>query len=77
MLVTIIAIVHYNDRHLPEQRAALYKSCIHVLLAETHHTKGEARHDLEDWGGTEDDKRELLTLLAYHMMTAGEKRAGR
>lgn len=76
LLVTIIAIVHYNDRHLPEQRAALYKSCIHVLLAETHHTKGEARHDLEDWGGTEDDKRELLTLLAYHMMTAGEK-AGR
>ena len=76
LLVTIIAIVHYNDRRLPEQRAALYKSCIHVLLAESHHTKGEARHDLEDWGGTEDDKRELLTLLAYHMMSAGEK-AGR
>ena len=76
LLVTIIAIVHYNDRRLPEQRAALYKSCIHVLLAETHHTKGEARHDLEDWGGTEDDKRELLTLLAYQMMSAGEK-AGR
>lgn len=76
LLVTIIAIVHYNDRHLPEQRAALYKSCVHVLLAESHHTKGEARHDLEDWGGTEDDKRELLTLLAYNMMAAG-KDAGR
>ena len=76
LLVTIIAIVHYNDRHLPEQRASLYRSCIHVLLAESHHTKGEARHDLEDWGGSEDDKRELLTLLAYHMMSAGEK-AGR
>ena len=76
LLVTIIAIVHYNDKHLPEQRAALYKSCVHVLLAETHHTKGEARHDLEDWGGSEEDKRELLTLLAFNMMSAGEK-AGR
>ncbi len=76
LLVTIIAIVHYNDKQLPEQRAALYKSCIHVLLAETHHTKGEARHDLEDWGGNEEDKRELLTLLAFEMMSAGEK-AGR
>ncbi|WP_374689185.1 SUMF1/EgtB/PvdO family nonheme iron enzyme, partial [Promineifilum sp.] len=76
LLVTIIAIVHYNDKELPEQRAALYRSCVHVLLAETHHTKGEARHELEDWGGNEEDKRELLTLLAYHMMSAGEK-AGR
>jgi hypothetical protein len=76
LLVTIIAIVHYNDKQLPEQRAALYKSCVHVLLAETHHTKGEARHDLEDWGGSEEDKRELLTLLAFNMMSAGVK-AGR
>jgi len=76
LLVTIIAIVHYNDKHLPEQRAALYKSCIHVLLADTHHTKGETRHELEDWGGSEEDKRELLTLIAFNMMSAGEK-AGR
>ena len=76
LLVTIIAIVHYNEKQLPQQRAALYHSCVHVLLADTHHAKGDARYDLEDWGGSEEDKRELLTLLGFNMMSAGRK-AGR
>lgn len=73
LLVTIIAIVYYNDEHLPEQRAALYKKCVHALIAEKHHVKGEAKRELVTWGGTEDDKRELLTELAYEMMASGEK----
>ncbi len=75
LLVTIIAIVYYNDEHLPEQRAALYKKCVHALIAEQHHVKGDAKRDLVRWGGTEDDKRELLTELAYEMMASGERPA--
>jgi formylglycine-generating enzyme required for sulfatase activity len=76
LLVTIIAIVYYNDEHLPEQRAALYKKCVQALIAEKHHVKGEAKRALAEWGGTEDDKRELLTELAYELMASGKK-AGR
>ncbi|MEZ4580578.1 MAG: hypothetical protein R3A10_02775 [Caldilineaceae bacterium] len=30
LLVTIVAIVHYNERRLPEQRAELYEKCVEV-----------------------------------------------
>ena len=39
LMVTIVAIVHYNERKLPQQRAALYEKCVTALLAEQH--KGE------------------------------------
>ena len=76
LMVTIIAIVFYNDEHLPDQRAALYKRCIRVLLIEKHHPTGEGKTARVAKGGTEEDKLELLALLAYNMMAAGEK-AGR
>ena len=76
LMVTIIAIVFYNDEHLPDQRAALYKRCIRVLLIEKHHPTGEGKTARLAKGGTEEDKLELLPLLAYNMMAAGAK-AGR
>ena len=75
-MVTIIAIVFYNDEHLPDQRASLYKRCIRVLLIEKHHPTGKGKTARVTKGGTEEDKLELLSLLAYNMMAAGEK-AGR
>jgi len=76
LLVTIVAIVHYNDRRLPEDRAELYEKCIEVLLAEKHHTVSETTFALADWGGSLVEKRNLLAYLAYAMMSAGEA-AGR
>lgn len=76
LMVTIIAIVHYNDRHLPEQRAALYDRCIDVLLAEPYKPETEAAVEFSKWGGTTADKRYFLSHLAFEMMSAGSK-AGR
>ncbi|MCP4423850.1 MAG: NACHT domain-containing protein, partial [Chloroflexi bacterium] len=36
LMVTIVAIVHWNNRVLPQQRAALYEKCVAALLAEQH-----------------------------------------
>ncbi|MCP5086182.1 MAG: hypothetical protein GY952_05185, partial [Rhodobacteraceae bacterium] len=76
LLVTIIAIVHYNQRRLPEQRAELYEKCVEVLLTEGHHSASDATYELADWGGTLTEKRGLLAFLAFEMMGAGET-AGR
>jgi formylglycine-generating enzyme required for sulfatase activity len=76
LMVTIIAIVHYNQRRLPEQRAELYEKCVEVLLTEKHKPATEATFELADWGGSLAEKRGLLGRLAYQMMQAGED-AGR
>ena len=76
LLVTIIAIVHYNQRRLPDQRAELYEKCVEVLLTEGHHSASDATYELADWGGTLPEKRGLLAYLAFEMMQAGEA-AGR
>ncbi len=70
LMVTIVAIVFYNDKHLPDQRAALYKRCVRVLLVEKHRPEGKGKSARVARGGTEEDKLELLSLLAYHMMTS-------
>ncbi|MEZ4555253.1 MAG: NACHT domain-containing protein [Caldilineaceae bacterium] len=76
LLVTIVAIVHYNERRLPEQRAELYEKCVEVLLTEKHHHESDATFELADWGGSLAQKRSLLADLAARMMSAGEA-AGR
>jgi formylglycine-generating enzyme required for sulfatase activity len=76
LLTTIIAIVHDNQRRLPEQRAALYEECVKALLSEHMKPATEEKIQLVDWGGTLNEKRNLLAFLAYEMMSAGEK-AGR
>jgi len=80
-MVTIVAIVHYNERKLPQQRAALYEKCVNALLAEQHkgeEGEGQSQPDLERRGGSSDAKRGYLALLAYEMMRSGAgKEAGR
>ncbi|MCP5097209.1 MAG: SUMF1/EgtB/PvdO family nonheme iron enzyme, partial [Chloroflexi bacterium] len=73
LMVTVVAIVHYNEHRLPAQRAALYAKCVDVLIAEKHHAASEGAEELRVWGGTESDKRQFLALLAFKMMSAGEK----
>ncbi|RME12391.1 MAG: NACHT domain-containing protein, partial [Bacteroidetes bacterium] len=81
LMVTIVAIVHYNNRKLPQQRAALYEKCVNALLAEQHkgeEGQGQSQLELEKRGGSIDSKRSRLALLAYEMMrSSGDKEAGR
>ena len=82
LMVTIVAIVHYNNRKLPEQRAALYERCVSALLTERYkgeEGQGEGQPELERRGGLSiDAKRAYLGRLAYEMMSAArDKEAGR
>ena len=81
LMVTIVAIVHYNNRKLPQQRAALYEKCVNALLAEQHkgeEGQGQSQPELEKRGGSVDIKRSRLALLAFEMMRSrGDKEAGR
>lgn len=71
LLTTLVAIVHYDQRRLPQQRAELYQKCVDVLLAEKHKPGRETFVQLADWGGSEKEKRRLMAELAYQMMDAG------
>ncbi|NKQ37578.1 MAG: SUMF1/EgtB/PvdO family nonheme iron enzyme [Chloroflexi bacterium] len=82
LMVTIVAIVHYNNRKLPEQRAALYERCVSALLTERYkgeEGEGEGQIELERRGGLSTDaKRAYLGRLAYEMMSAARgEEAGR
>ncbi|HID52846.1 MAG TPA: NACHT domain-containing protein [Anaerolineae bacterium] len=74
LMVTIVAIVHYNHRKLPEQRAALYERCVSALLTERYkgeEGEGASQPELERRGGLSiDAKRDYLGRLAYEMMSA-------
>lgn len=79
LMVTIVAIVHYNERKLPQQRAALYEKCVNALLAEQHkgeEGQGDGLSLLENRGGSTDAKRGYLSLLAYEMMCSRKDQAG-
>ncbi len=51
LLMTVIAIVHWNRKRLPEQRVELYDECIDVLLGQRkeaeHKTVGLADREIE------------------------------
>ncbi len=72
LMVTIVAIVHYNDRRLPDERADLYSRCVDVLLTESYHPETPASFELVDRGGSERVQRSLLAYLAFCMMNEGE-----
>ena len=71
LMVTIVAMVQYNQRRLPDQRVELYEKCIEQFLTEGYKPPSEVTYDLVDWGGTVVYKRQLLAFLAYQMMNAG------
>lgn len=73
LMVTIVAIVHYNQHHLPEQRVELYEKCVDVLLSEKTDRPHEVRMELSQLGGVVDEKRQFLAYLAYYMMLEGEE----
>ncbi len=60
LLLTVIAIVHWNRKRLPEQRVDLYDECIDVLLGQ----RKEAEHiQLNRKVGTLDEQHEEKTYI--------------
>ncbi|MGE3536577.1 MAG: SUMF1/EgtB/PvdO family nonheme iron enzyme [Candidatus Tectimicrobiota bacterium] len=73
LLVRMLLIVHFNRRHLPEQRAELYMEVVDTLLTAAYNPEQRvAQHLAGDWR----NRRDLLQYLAWHMHSQGQQ-AGR
>jgi formylglycine-generating enzyme required for sulfatase activity len=63
LMVTIFALVHYDRRELPRQRAELYEHAVRILLTEPY-KEGEAAAELKkDW----ETRRNRLAFIAFEM----------
>jgi len=72
LMVRMVATVDLSGERLPEQRAELYNTFVNALLRGSHHAQARVRQDLERLGGSPEDRREWLAVLAYAMHTLGE-----
>jgi formylglycine-generating enzyme required for sulfatase activity len=79
LLLTVIAVVFYNNSALPKNRAALYESCIEALLRGGRGKADRAGQELMNSSGTKSmriglsAKRALLAAIAYEMHARGEE----
>ena len=77
LLLTIIAIIYYDSRSLPENRAELYEACVTVLLKGGRGKVDKAAKQRENYSGRPSlsmslrQKRELLAFVAYRMHQRG------
>ena len=77
LLLTIIAIIYYDSRSLPENRAELYEACVTVLLKGGRGKVDKAAKQRELYSGRPSlnmslrQKRELLAFVAYGMHQRG------
>jgi formylglycine-generating enzyme required for sulfatase activity len=73
LMVTIFALVHYDRRELPRQRAELYEHAVRILLTEPYKT-GEAAAGLKEWAGLDwQTRRNRLMLIAFELHRLGER----
>lgn len=67
LMVRLVAIVDLSGEKLPEQRAELYDRFVDALLRATHHPDAMVRQALEKMGGSAENQRQWLAVLAYAM----------
>jgi formylglycine-generating enzyme required for sulfatase activity len=78
LLLTVVAVIFYNNYVLPEDRAALYEECVEVLLRGGRGKADRAGQQRRDYSGHTaltmglDPKREILAAIAYRMHQRGE-----
>jgi formylglycine-generating enzyme required for sulfatase activity len=80
LLLTVVAVIFYNNYVLPEDRAALYEECVEVLLRGGRGKADRAGQERAGYTGQATlsmgmaPKRELLSAVAYTMHQRGEER---
>jgi formylglycine-generating enzyme required for sulfatase activity len=78
LLLTVVAVIFYNNYVLPEDRAALYEECVEVLLRGGRGKADRPGQQRRDYAGRPelkmglDPKREILAAIAYRMHQRGE-----
>ncbi|RRR73738.1 MAG: NACHT domain-containing protein [Candidatus Viridilinea halotolerans] len=79
LLLTVVAVIFYNNHVLPENRAALYEECIKVLLRGGRGKADRSGQRRGNYSGRPelkmglDPKRDLLAAVAYAMHLRGEE----
>ncbi len=74
LMVRMLLIVHVNDKHLPDQRADMYKKAVDAILRPDYNEDGNVVKELETRiGGSLAMNRDMLQFLAFKMHTQGEK----
>jgi len=74
LMVRMLLIVHVNDRHLPDQRADLYKKAVDAMLRPDYIEDRDVVKELESRiSGSLAMNRDMLQLLAFRMHSQGEK----
>ncbi len=78
LLLTVVAVIFYNNYVLPDDRASLYEECIEVLLRGGRGKVDRAAQQRAQYGGKGElsmglnPRRELLAAIAYTMHQRGE-----
>lgn len=78
LLLTVVAVIFYNNYTLPGDRASLYEECIEVLLRGGRGKVDRAAQQRAQYGGKPElpmglnPRRELLAAVAYAMHQRGE-----
>lgn len=74
LMVRMLLIVHVNDKHLPDQRADLYKKAVDAMLRPDYIEDKDVVKELESRiSGSLAMNRDMLQLLAFRMHTQGKK----
>ncbi len=74
LMVRMLLIVHVNDKHLPDQRADLYKKAVDAMLRPDYIEDKDVVKELESRiSGSLAMNRDMLQLLAFRMHSQGEK----
>lgn len=74
LMVRMLLIVHVNDKHLPDQRADLYKKAVDAMLRPDYIEDKDVVKELERRiSGSLAMNRDMLQLLAFRMHSRGEK----
>lgn len=66
LMVTIFALVHYDRKDLPRQRAELYEHAVRILLTEPYKDTEEASELRKGW----ETRRNKLAFIAFEMHAA-------
>ena len=78
LLLTVVAVIFYNNYVLPEDRAALYEECVEVLLRGGRGKADRPGLQRREYAGRPeltmglDPKRAILAAIAYRMHQRGE-----
>lgn len=73
-LANMVVSIKFSENELPRERAKLYESAVKSIL-QASYLEAEGRDELVNWGGSWEEQRDWLSIIALEMQKGGESRA--